>query len=351
MDNMQNNFNPLMDFARKVECSIKLPSQGLWYPDDLIEFNQIGEVDIKPMLPNDEMMFANPETLISGESILKVIKSCCEGIKRPEELYYPDVNALLLGIRKVTYGNTMEQEYICPLCWSKKTDIENAEYVRLTKEKYNGKELTEEDGKQIKEEADKITKPIIAQMEKDGKILITPQQINVDIDAILNAMTVMPKDCIHTTEDGLKIYLTPYKCSEKIKFTTKQLKLQKLSQYFEKESEKYKEDDVVSKDYLNSLERVSDMYFDITDISLEILASSILKIELPDGKVVDDKSQIFEYIKNIPVGLVSELKDKVDKLNEYGIKQYLNCKCECCGHTWDEKFFGFNQSDFFGIGS
>jgi hypothetical protein len=26
-------------------------------------------------------------------------------------------------------------------------------------------------------------------------------------------------------------------------------------------------------------------------------------------------------------------------------------ECGCCGHKWDEPFYGFNQSDFFGIGS
>ena len=75
------NVNPLMDFARKTECSVKLPSQGLWYDDDAITFNAIGEVDIMPMLPNDEMKVVNPETLISGDSIISLIRSCCPGIK------------------------------------------------------------------------------------------------------------------------------------------------------------------------------------------------------------------------------------------------------------------------------
>lgn len=351
MDETNVKYNPLMDFARKVECSIKLPSRGLWYDDDTIEFNQIGEVDIKPMLPNDEMAMANPETLISGESFLKIIKSCCEGVKKPEELYYPDINALLLGIKKATYGSKTEQQVICPLCWSKKTDIENAEYLRITKEKYKGVELTEEDGKEIKKEADEITKPIIAQMEKDGKILITPQTIVVDIDNVLNTMKFMPQEEVYTTKNGLKIYLTPNKCSDKIKYTTQQIRFQKLSKYIEKEQSRYNEEDYIKPEYLKSLEKVSDMYFDITDVTLDILAASILKITLPDGNSISDKEQITEFIKNIPVNLVGELKDRVDRLNEYGIQQFIPCECECCGHKWDEKFFGFNQSDFFGIGS
>ena len=43
---MTQNFNPLMDFARKVECSVKLPSNGGWYDDDVVTFNAINEIDI-----------------------------------------------------------------------------------------------------------------------------------------------------------------------------------------------------------------------------------------------------------------------------------------------------------------
>ena len=345
------NFNPLMDFARKVECSVKLPSQGLWYDEDDIVFNQIGEVDIKPMLPNDEMIMANPETLISGESILKIIKSCCEGIKNPENLYYPDINTILLGIRKASYGEKLEQQYICPNCWSKKSDIENAEYIRLTIEKFEGNELTEEDAKQIKEEADKTTKPIIDKMERDNKILITPQVIEIDVNEVLATQTLMPKEEVYETKDGLKIYLSPYKCSDKIKFTTQQIKFQKLAKYFEENQRKMKDEDLIKKEYLDSLENVTNMYFDITDLTLDVITSCIIKIVMPNGIEVDNKQQISEYIKNTPVQIITDLKNKIDKLNEYGIRQFIPCECQCCGHKWDEKFYGFNQSDFFGIGS
>ena len=344
-------FNPLMDFARKVECSVKLPSQGLWYDEDDIVFNQIGEVDVKPMLPNDEMAFANPETLISGESILKIIKSCCDGIKKPENLYYPDINAILLGIRKATYGNKLEQEYICPKCWSQKTSIEEEEYKKITKEKFNGKELSEDDAKKIKEEADRITKPKIEGLEREGKILITPQTIIIDVDEVLSSMKLMPKEEIYETKEGLKIYLTPYKCSDKIKFTTQQIKFQKLAKYFEENQKNMNDEDVIKKEYLDSLEKVSNMYFDITDLTLDVITSCILKIVIPNGQVVDNKEQISEFIKNTPVQVITDLKDKIDRLNEYGIRQFIPCECQCCGHKWDEKFYGFNQSDFFGIGS
>lgn len=168
--NTNPGLNPLMDFARKVECSVKIPSQGLMYDEDMIEFNAIGEVDIMPMLPNDELSIVNPESLISGDAIIGLIKSCCPSIKRPEELYYPDVNSLLLGIRKATYGSELIQSGVCPECWKKKIDIEEKELERIAKERgLNPEDVSEEEGKELYEEAKKNVETIITQKEKTMK--------------------------------------------------------------------------------------------------------------------------------------------------------------------------------------
>ncbi len=174
---MTQNFNPLMDFARKVECSVKLPSNGGWYDDDVVTFNAINEIDIKPMLPNDEMAIVNPETLISGDTIIQIIKSCCPSVHKPEELYYPDVNTILLGIKKATYGDELSQQYICPLCWSKKNDVVMKEFIRLVKEKYGDEEveLSKEETTEFEKLADENTKGLITEMERRNEICITPQ--------------------------------------------------------------------------------------------------------------------------------------------------------------------------------
>lgn len=348
------NVNPLMDFARKTECSVKLPSQGLWYDDDAIEFNAIGEVDIMPMLPNDEMKIVNPESLISGDAIIGIIKSCCPSIKRPEELYYPDVNVLLLGIRKATYGDEISQQYICPMCWSKKSDIEIAEYERLIKEKSLEKAVLDRyDAEIIKKEAEKVSTPIIADLEKKEKILITPQEIKLSIDAILARMSNLPANPYIQAKNGLKIYVSPYKCADKIKFTAQQIKYQKITKFYEKEGKDIEltDDKQLTSEYLDKIDKMLDMYADVSSSLVDIIAMSIRKIELPNGEIVDNKQFIYEYIKNCEVELVNQLKDKIDELNTCGVQQTIPCECPCCGHKWDEKFYGFNQSDFFGIGS
>jgi hypothetical protein len=55
--------NPLLDFARKVELSIKLPSNGNWYEEGTIDYTLGGEVEVYPMLPKDELALMNPASI------------------------------------------------------------------------------------------------------------------------------------------------------------------------------------------------------------------------------------------------------------------------------------------------
>ena len=352
MEQELNKINPLMDFARKVECSIKIPSQGLWYDEDMIEFNSIGEVNIMPMLPNDELNIVNPESLISGDSIISLIKSCCPSVKSPGDLYYPDVNALLLGIRKATYGNELTQTGICPKCWGVKTEEETQEIKKYLKEhNLNEEDLSEEESKEIYNEIKTKMAPHFTEMEKENKIRVSPLEYNYNLDNIIQQMTFMPKETFIETKEGLKIYVAPYKCRDKILFTQKNINEQKVIDFYQKslKDEELTEENMT--DYIKKTNKMVGMYTEISDKSLDILSTCILKVVLPDGNVVTDNTFIKEYIKNISSDLVFKIQSKVEELNKYGIKQTLEMECPCCGHIWEERFYGFNQSDFFGISS
>lgn len=350
---MTQEFNPLLDFARKVECSVRLPSNGSWYDEDVISFNALNEVNIMPMLPNDEMTIVNPETLISGDSIIKVIKSCCPGIKNPAELYYPDVNAILLGIKKATYGDELIQQYICPKCWSKKNDIIAKELVRLIKERYpmGDVELSIEETKELEKLADVNMQSTITEMERNGDLCIAPQEVKCSIDSILSQMTYLPSHSVVELKNGLKVYTTPYKCNDKIKFINKQIKYQKMLKYIEESKNKLGNITELTEEYVNTIQSVSDMYKEIGNLTMNIIASSIKKVETPNKDVVTNYDFICEFLKRVDVESVKAIRESIDKLNECGIPTTIPCECQCCGHTWDERFYGFNQNDFFGISS
>lgn len=352
---MLENHNPLMDFARKIECSVKLPTNGCWYDDD-ITFNSIGEVNIKPMLPVDEMMVVNPETLISGDAIIKVIESCCPDINGAKKLYYPDVNVLLLGIKKASYGDELKQSATCPKCYNVKTKLEENELIQLLKDKQDHKEqsgqddyITAEEYTSLEEKAKEKIAPIIKEMEDNKKICLTPQEYTYSIDSIMSNMTFLPKDPYIELENGLKIYVSPYKCIDKIKISVKTIKNKNLYKSIITTNDGLEDGDEAKIKLL--LDRVGNFYNEVSNDTIELLTNSIIKIKLPDGTFVENKEYIGQFLKNVTGKVIKQISDEVDKLNKCGIQDTLPMECGCCGHKWDEPFYGFNQSDFFGIGS
>ena len=72
---------------------------------------------------------------------------------------------------------------------------------------------------------------------------------------------------------------------------------------------------------------------------------------MPDETIVKDKTMIYEFVTNSSADLINELNRTIKKLNGYELTQTLVMTCPCCHKEWEEKFYGYNQSDFFGIGS
>ena len=327
------NTNPLLDFARKVELSIKLPSNGNWYPEGMIDYTMTGEVEVYPMLPKDELMLMNPDALLSGQANVNLIKSCVPAIHQPEKLLYPDLNVLLLAIQKATYGDKLTMQVVCPECL-KKANEKAAELEEFNKDK-------------LKEEQIDI-KAAIAEMEKKGEIMIHQQEIDFDINYFLDRMKYLEPEYIYTLETGLKIYLKPNTLEDKSKYGLMQFNQEKIIKSFKDYSyEKSLTDDETKK----ITNEIANSYLNINEIGNKLIASAILKVELPDGSFVDNEDMILEFISNTPSNIVNDLNEMIYKLNDTGLPNMLTYECGCCGHTWEDKFFGFNQTDFFGIGS
>lgn len=349
------NNNPLIDFTRTVECSVKIPSNGKWYSPDTIKLNSIGEVDIKPMLPKDELLLTNPDTLLSGETTIRIIKSCCDGIERPEDLYYPDVNTLLLGIYKATYGNTINVNGQCPKCFEKKNsyyiNLLNDKLIKYKKEKNISIEndIDKDIFDEISEKCINETNEHFKDMEKNNEINVSSQKSSQDIDYIFAKMTYLPNEKIIDFPNGLKLYIQPYKCKDKAFIAYKNIHgKRKLTNLLE-EIKKVKDDDAESCEMIvNSL---NDAYSEITKDSSEILSLGIIKIELPSGNIITEKEYIKEFLDNISTKYVKEISLEIEKLTSYGIPQTVDFECSACHYQWKELFHGYNQSDFFGIRS
>ena len=327
------NTNPLLDFARKVELSIRLPSNGNWYPEGMIDYTMSGEVEVYPMLPKDELMLMNPDALLSGQANVNLIKSCVPAIHQPEKLLYPDLNVLLLAIQKATYGDKLTMQVVCPEC------------LRKANEKVE--ELEELNNEKSKEEQIDI-KAAIAEMEKNGEIMIHQQEIDFDINYFLDRITYLEPEYIYSLETGLKIYIKPNTLEDKSNYGLLQFNQEKIT----KSLKDYSLEKELSDDETRKIStELANSYLNINSIGNKLITSSIIKVELPDGSFVDDKDMILEFISNTPSNIVFDLNEKIYELNNIGLPKELDYECQCCGNKWKDKFYGFNQTDFFGIGS
>jgi hypothetical protein len=107
--------NPLQQYFRQPKIYIALPSNGV--------YNTVGSVDgdltnmpIFGMTGMDEIILKTPDALITGESAVKVIESCCPNIKDAWGVSTIDTNMLYAAIKIATYGNTISVTQTCPSC-------------------------------------------------------------------------------------------------------------------------------------------------------------------------------------------------------------------------------------------
>ena len=92
---------------RKIELYTTLPSGGSYWPDgsiDLSSSNPSKEIGIMPMTMLDEINLRTPDSLMNGEAVVGIIKSCCPQIKDPWNAPLLDLETILVGIRIATYG-------------------------------------------------------------------------------------------------------------------------------------------------------------------------------------------------------------------------------------------------------
>jgi hypothetical protein len=107
--------NPLRKFFREPGIYIKLPTMGYFNPGE-IDFTASGEIPIYPMTAYDELLLKNPDALLNGDAIERIIMSCVPDIKNPRNLCTPDVDTILLAIRASSYGDIIEYQSNCPKC-------------------------------------------------------------------------------------------------------------------------------------------------------------------------------------------------------------------------------------------
>lgn len=106
--------NPLQQFFRKPKFSITLPSRGKWWPKDALALSDTKTLDILPMTALDDAKFRAGNATLTGNSLFDLIQSCVPGIKNAEAIPTIDLDAILLSIRRASYGNELELSFPVP---------------------------------------------------------------------------------------------------------------------------------------------------------------------------------------------------------------------------------------------
>ena len=107
--------NPLQQYFRQPKIWVGLPSNGAYSDPDTFQ-GDVSNMPVFGMTGMDEIILKTPDALITGESTVKIIQSCCPNIKHAWHISTIDTNLLYAAIKIATYGNNISVNHTCPAC-------------------------------------------------------------------------------------------------------------------------------------------------------------------------------------------------------------------------------------------
>ena len=117
MEQIMTAKNTLQDFYRSPKLYVGLPSGGVFYDEDVIDWPENNELPVLAMTPKDDLIVRNPDALLNGDAVIRLIRSCVPSIKKPEQIIAPDMELLLVAIRAASESEkAVKIEYKCTEC-------------------------------------------------------------------------------------------------------------------------------------------------------------------------------------------------------------------------------------------
>mgnify|MGYP000108689480 FL=1 len=242
----------------------------------------LDEIPVMPMTAIDEISMQNPDALLNGEALMTVISSCVPSIPDPRNLCSIDADLLFLAIKYATYGKTVTHLHTCTKC------EEQAEY-------------------------------------------------NIDINNVLEKFPEIQE--VEPIKHGdLKIYITPPRIESMTRLALIDVEQQRILQSIQAVSEDDITEMELAKQFAISFRKVSKQ-------NVDLLISSINRIETPDETVSDEES-IMEFMNNIPATIVKEVNDRVKLVTKKPEDlTTFEFTCDACDHR-DKIKFELNPVNF-----
>jgi len=277
--------NPLQQFYRREKLYVPLPSNGKFYDDGVVELTSDGEVGVMPMTAADEILFKNPDMLLNGEAVKRVIASCVPAVKKPEMLLSNDVDTLIIAIRHASFGDTLDVVADCPKC-----DHENTFALSMEN-----------------------TLSQVEKLEESYPIKIL---------------------------DSVVVYVRPYNFSESLKSIKKSFEQSNALKHLENPS---LSEEQKLKMIGQSVDILAKLNFDlVADAIIKIEAPG----DNGETVTVTDRQIIKDFIANIGRDEANKVQSKIEEINNIGIKKEFTGTCQKCSESWDIPI-DFNPATFF----
>lgn len=278
--------NPLKQYFRQPALYMRLPTLGKWYNGADVELSDDFELPIYGLSALDDIMLNTPDALLNGQALENVIKNCVPNVKNVKALMVPDLEAIFLGMKIATNNGKYEIERKCPKC-SADINFEVNCYHLLDRTTYIE--------------------------ENDTKIQF---------------------------DENLIIEVSPYTFEMRQMFMQRQFEEQQTLRLID-EQNKDLDNFEKAKILAESVERLSMVTFNL--VSMSIQSVTLVK----ENVVVTDRSQIAEWLVNIPKSQADTIIETVNQLNTVGPMREVDAQCDKCNHMWKETL-NFDPVSFFG---
>jgi len=273
---MNTTTNPLQKFYRVERLSIRLPSRGAYYSNNVVELNEDGEVGVMPMTAADEILLKNPNALLTGKAVADVIESCVPAVKNSRKLLACDIDALMLAIRSASFGDDSEMRVTCP---NKECGHENS--------------------------------------------------YTLNLDSLLNESEELEEEYEVILPSGVGIYLRPGDFDSIVK--------QNKTLFENSKVQRALADPEIS-DHA-AMQMLADVFANLSRLNFDIIKDAIIKVVFDDEEgntqEVTNKKHIEEFLKNIDSKSVEQVEDKILEIDKKGITRTIPAKCVECETEWE----------------
>lgn len=274
--------NPLKSYFRKPGLWIKLPSQGKYYKHAIVELNAQGEIPVYPMTAKDELILKNADALLNGSAIKQLISSCVPCIKDADEIPALDLDAILVAIRRSTYGEGYDVESEC-----------NCERKTTT-------------------------------------------QFTVNLNRVIASIKVIDEIKPIDLDSGIKVFVKPVTVKSILNLNWIQFEQVRNLQMADQK-------DLTHEEQLNILNASHEV---MLSTSIKTVCDCIEEVLLPDGIVVNDHAQIYEWASQMERPDFKKLETSLLEISELGINKEVNVQCSNCEKSFPVQI-DLNPTTFF----